>query len=123
MTTVKQFIYDDDFETTYSTKQIAILCGVTQETVRKWIKTNELAWYNSIGMSSGYVVKKGDLISFLRHKYSKYYNRELTKEEIKDYLLACIYKCNKELTGAETVLRRERNDLTKAYEKLLNEKI
>lgn len=54
-------------------KEIALICGVNEETVRRWIRSNELK-ASIRSRKNGYLINKSDLIEFT-NKFPKYKSR------------------------------------------------
>lgn len=61
-------------------KEIALICGVNKETVRRWIRSNELK-ASIRSRKNGYLIKKSDLIEFT-NKFPKYKSRITLYDEL-----------------------------------------
>lgn len=61
---------EDDDVKLFTTAQVAELCEVTEETIRRWIKEGGLAAIRMPGGSQGRLrVRKKDLMKFLDERY------------------------------------------------------
>lgn len=61
---------EDDDVKLFKTSEVAELCAVTEETIRRWIKEGELPAIRMPGGSTGRLrVRKPDLLKFLNERY------------------------------------------------------
>jgi excisionase family DNA binding protein len=73
----------------YSTKQIACMLRVDEETVRRWVRTGKLKGDLNRGRKGGFQIKESDLEEFIRN-YPKYQKIELEGPIVETYALASL---------------------------------
>lgn len=74
-------------EKIYSTKQIACMLKVDEETVRRWVRTTKLKGDLNRSKKEGFKIKESDLDVFIQN-HPKYQRVELTGSNAETFALA-----------------------------------
>ena len=102
---------------TYSTKQVALLFGVHEETVRKWVKDGKIHKGHSASAQGAFIISGSSLHWFVREN-PKYKLVDMNEHQRREYLLATKDKCMREITAAETIMHKNREELNEVINEL-----
>lgn len=113
-----------EWDKLFSVPEVAIICDVSEATVRSWIKNGKISRAHTISNQGAIAVRGNELWSLLRDNPS--FNRIENTVDIPDdvkirYLLAAKAKCMREISAAETALRKEMTQLNEILRELFEE--
>lgn len=107
------------YDRTYSTQEVAILCNISEEKARRLIKTGKILRGKSMSNQGAYLVEGHVLRDYMQeNKLMKWNEYELPEDKVKAYLEAGIHKCMREISAAEHVMSRERQELNELLQEL-----
>ena len=110
-----------NYDKTFSTQEIMILLDVGESTARSLIKSGKLLRGKSMSNQGAFLVEGHVLRDYMQMKgligkYGTTY--EIPEDKVKAYLEAGIHKCMRELSAAEHVMSRERQELNGLLQEL-----
>lgn len=102
-------------DSNYSTQQVAILLGKSENEVRKMVRTGELEKGRSMS-KQGYYLIEGNALNWYFYRKTgnwRHIDIELPDNLVDRYLYETRKKCSREITAAANAIRRENLELSK----------
>lgn len=105
----------------YSVNELAVIFDVCEPTIRNWVKNEKLRKAHPVS-NQGAILVSGYDVAWNLIKDPRYNHRdntlEISDERRLEYLVAAKDKCMREISAAETAMKREMSELNEILREL-----
>lgn len=108
----------------FGVPEVAIIFGVSEATVRKWVKDRKLILAHAVSYQNGFLIRGNEMRYLLKDnpRYSWPDDTYEIPEEFKtEYLLAAKDRCLRELSAAQTAMKTNMVQLNQIMNELFKE--